>query len=265
MPRRRQPISRLSSISSIASRMPSRSLQEKRKKLEFARAKLDVLEKYTREKTTKALKVEAERKLTEELNKKEAWMLEKNKVERLRKQVEACRILAPRDGSVVHANDPGRWRGNGRPQIEEGATVRERQKIASVIDLAGPMQASIKVPESKVDLVSPGLRAAVTVDSFPRASLAGRVASVAPLPDPTAMASWDRKVYTTKIRIDEALPALRPGMTARAEIRVSELNNVLALPNQAVVRFDGKDQVAIQRSDGGFEWRWSRWARPTTP
>ncbi len=134
------------------------SLQEKRKKLEFARSKLDVLERYTREKTTKALKVEAERKLTEELNKKEAWMLEKNKVERLGKQVDACRILAPRDGSVVHANDPGRWRGNGRPQIEEGATVRERQKIASVIDLAGPMQASIKVPESRVDLVTPGLR-----------------------------------------------------------------------------------------------------------
>ncbi len=78
---------------------------------------------------------------------------------------------------------------------------------------------------------------------------------MAPLPDPAAMASWDRKVYTTKVRIDEALPSLRPGMTARAEIRVSELNNVLALPNQAVVRLDGKNQVAIQRSDGGFEWR----------
>ncbi len=88
-----------------------------------------------------------------------------------------------------------------------------------------------------------------------RASLPGTVVAVAPLPDPTAMASWDRKVYTTKVRIEQATPSLRPGMTARAEIPVNELNNVLALPNQAMVRLDGKDQVAVQRSDGGFEWR----------
>ena len=130
------------------------SVQKERKTLELARAKLDVLEKYTREKTTKALKVEAERKRTEELGKKEAWVLEKNKVEKLKKQIEACRIFAPRDGVVVYANDPGRRGSNGRPQVEEGATVRERQKIASVLDLAGPMQVNLKVPESKVDFVS---------------------------------------------------------------------------------------------------------------
>jgi HlyD family secretion protein len=230
------------------------SLQKERKTLELARAKLNVLEKYTREKTTKALKVEAERKRTVELGKKEAWMLEKNKTGKLKKQIEACRICAPRDGSVVHANDPGRRGSNGRPLVEEGAMVRERQKIASVLDLAGPIQVNLKVPESKVDFVSPGLRATVTADAFPLSILPGTVASVAPLPDPFAMASWDSKVYTTKVRLDEGLPALRPGMTARAEIKVSELHNVLAVPIQSVIRLDGKDQVAIQRPDGGFEW-----------
>jgi HlyD family secretion protein len=44
-------------------------------------------------------------------------------------------------------------------------------------------------------------------------------------------------------------------MTARVEIKVSELDNVLTLPNQSVIRFDGKDQVAVQQRDGGFEWR----------
>ena len=253
--RRRRPISRPSSTSSIVSRMPSRALQKERKTLELARAKLNVLEKYTREKTTKALKVEAERKRTEELAKKEAWMLEKNKTGKLKKQIEACRIFAPRDGVVVYANDPGRRGSDGRPQVEEGAMVRERQKIASVLDLAGPMQVNLKVPESKVDFVAPGLRATVTVDAFPLSTLPGTVASVAPLPDPFAMASWDSKVYTTKVRLDEGLPALRPGMTARVEIKVSELHNVLAVPIQSVIRLDGKDQVAIQRPDGGFEWR----------
>jgi multidrug efflux pump subunit AcrA (membrane-fusion protein) len=211
--------------------------------------------KYTREKTTKALKVEAERKRTEELGKQEAWLLEKNKVEKLNRQIEACRIFAPRDGVVIYANNPGRRGSNGRPQVEEGATVRERQKIASVLDLAGPMQVNLKVPESKVDFVAPGLRATVTIDAFPLSTLTGSVASVATLPDPYAMASWDSKVYTTKVRIEDGPPGLRPGMTARVEIKVSELDNVLTLPNAAVVRFDRQDQVAMQRPDGGFEWR----------
>ncbi len=230
-------------------------LQKERKTLELTRAKLDVLEKYTREKTTKALKVEAERKRTEELGKQEAWVLEKNKVEKLRRQIEACRIFAPRDGVVIYGNSPGRRASNGRTQVEEGATVRQRQKIASVLDLGGPMQVSLKVPESKVDLVTPGLRAAVVVDAFPLSTLPAAVASVAVLPDPGAMAVWDPKVYTTKVRIEEGPPALRPGMTARVEIKISELDNVLTLPNASVARFDGKDQVAVQQPDGGFEWR----------
>ena len=231
------------------------SVQKERKTLELARAKLDVLEKYTREKTTKALKVEAERKRTEELGKQEAWVLEKNKVEKLKKQIEACHILAPRDGVIIYANDPLRRGSNGRLQVEEGATVRERQRIGSVLDLAGPMQVNLKVPESKVDLVTPGLRATVTVDAFPLSTLPATVASVAVLPDPHAMAVWDPIVYTTRVRIDQGPPALRPGMTARVEIKINEFDNVLGLPNPSVIRFDGKDQVAMQHPDGSFEWR----------
>ena len=112
-----------------------------------------------------------------------------------------------------------------------------------------------KVPESKVELVTPGLRATISVDSFPHSSLSGTVVSVAPLPDVHSMATWDPIVYTTKVRLDEALPALRPGMTAQVEIKIGELDNVLAVPNQAVIRFDGKNQVALQQPDGSFEWR----------
>lgn len=231
------------------------SVQKERKTLALAKAKLDVLEKYTREKTTKALKVEAERKRTQELGKQEAWVLEKNKVAKLKRQIEACRIFAPRDGVIVYANNSSRPGGYGRPQIEEGVTVRERQMIASVLDLSGPMQVNIKVPESKVDLLTPGLRATVTVDAFPMSTLPATVASVSPLPDPHAMAIWDPIVYTTKVRIDEGLTALRPGMTAQVKIMISELNNVLALPNNSVVGFEGKDQVAVQQPDGSFAWR----------
>ena len=48
-----------------------------------------------------------------------------------------------------------------------------------MIDLSGPMLANIKVPENRVELVTPGLPVAVKVDSFPQTILFGKVAMVA--------------------------------------------------------------------------------------
>ena len=44
-------------------------------------------------------------------------------------------------------------------------------------------------------------------------------------------------------------------MTAQVEILVTELDDVLSVPVQAVLRYDGKDHVAVKKPDGGFEWR----------
>ena len=43
------------------------------------------------------------------------------------------------------------------------------------------------------------------------------------------------KVYTTHVRIDNPIPGLRPGMTAQAEILVTELDDVLSVPISAVL------------------------------
>jgi multidrug efflux pump subunit AcrA (membrane-fusion protein) len=223
-----------------------------RKALEISKSKLEVLEKYTREKMTKSLKVEAERKRTDELARNEAWTLEKSKAEKLRRQIAACKILAPSEGVVVYANDPPR--SARRPRIEEGAAVRPRQKIVSILDLAGPMQVNVKVHESKVGLVAKGLPARVTVEGVAGSALSGRVERVELLPDPHAMAVWDPIVYTTRIRLDEPVAGLRPGQPAQAEILVHELGNVLAVPLQAVVHFYGNDRVAVRKAEGGFAW-----------
>jgi multidrug efflux pump subunit AcrA (membrane-fusion protein) len=55
--------------------------------------------------------------------------------------------------------------------------------------------------------------------------------------------------------IDEPIPGLRPGMTAEVEILVYQAENVISVPVQAVVTFDGKDHVAVKKPDGGFDWR----------
>ena len=53
-----------------------------------------------------------------------------------RRRSSNCTLIAPIDGLVVYANDPNRMFGSNQPQIEEGATVRERQKIISIPDIS---------------------------------------------------------------------------------------------------------------------------------
>ena len=82
-----------------------------------------------------------------------SWKSSKEK--KLEQQIANCKIMAPSDGLVVYANDPTRAFGSNQPQIEEGATVRERQKIFSLPDIT-QMQVNTKVHESQIDKVKPG-------------------------------------------------------------------------------------------------------------
>jgi uncharacterized protein (TIGR03067 family) len=78
---------------------------------------------------------------------------------------------------------------------------------------------------------------------------------VAVLPDPVCFFDWFVKTYTTKVQIDHVPAGVRRGMTAQVEILVDDLENVLCVPVETVVRYDGKDHVAIENPDRAIEWR----------
>ena len=96
---------------------------------------------------------------------------------------------------------------------------------------------NVKVPESMVDRVAPGQKARIEVDAFPGQTLDGVVAKVAGLPDrpvgPRGAAS--PKVYSTLIKVEQSFGNFRPGMTAGAEILISERDQVLTVPIKAVL------------------------------
>lgn len=224
------------------------SLQQKNFALEQAQTKRTVLEKFTKDKTIKELRSDVEKAKSDELAKQQTWDLEQKKQTKLEKQIKNCNLYAPNDGLVVYANDPNRFGGSSQPQIEEGATVRERQKIFSLPDI-GSMQVNVKVHESMVDRLRPSLRARIRVDAFADQVLTGTVKDVAPLPDPSSFFSSDVKVYTTHVTIEKGISGLRPGMTAQVEILVADLDNVLSVPVMAVLEFKGKDHIAVKEGE----------------
>ena len=171
---------------------------------EQAQTKKNVLEQFTKDKTIKELKSEVEKARSDELAKQATWDLEKTKEAKLRRQIVNCKLYAPSDGLVVYANDPNRFGGSNAPQVEEGATVRERQKIFSLPDIT-KMRVNTKVHESNIDRITPGLRARIKVESFADQTFSGTVEEVAPLPDPSSFFSSDIKVYTTRVAIENGI------------------------------------------------------------
>ena len=150
-----------------------------------SRLKMDVLQRFTKEKQVTELEANIKKAESDEFAKKQTYQLEKNKEEKIAKQIVKCKLYAPGDGLIVYANDANQMRGANQAQIEEGASVRERQKIFSLPDIQN-MRVNTKVHESMVDRVQKGLPARIKVDALPNLNLSGTVQVVQPLPDPSS-------------------------------------------------------------------------------
>jgi HlyD family secretion protein len=176
-----------------------------------------------------------------------ALELTHDKLKELKQQLENAKIKAPQDGLVVYASSS--YGDRGQMLIEEGAQIRQRQEIIKLPDVS-QMVVEIRVHESHVLQIHPGLEAYVTVDSLPDRQFKAKVTKVAVLPN-----SQDRwmnpnlKVYSTDVLIEEELPDLKPGASARAEIIVTNLVNALTVPLQAVTTVKGKQVCYVQNGN----------------
>jgi multidrug resistance efflux pump len=156
-------------------------------------------------------------------------------------QLEKCTIKAKKPGLVVYggSREDMMFYG-GEERIREGATVRERQSIITIPDMT-KMSVRVKIHESYIKKVKKGQKAQITVDAFPDKILDGEVTQVGVLPDSQNM--WmnpDLKVYLTTVTIQGTNDWLKPGMSAKVEIFVSRLPDVVYVPVQAVSAVEGK-------------------------
>jgi len=146
-------------------------------------------------------------------------------------QLDKCIIRAEKCGLVVYASESRMF---DTDQIREGGTVRERQKIITIPDMT-QMCVKIKVHEGSIKKVKTGLPARITVDAYADEELTGEVFKVSMLPDyQNRWLNPDLKVYITTVKINQSREWLKPGMSAKVEILVRELTNVVYIPIQSV-------------------------------
>jgi len=177
------------------------------------------------------------------------------RLERTKRQIANCTIRAPAPGLVIYGssdNEMRRFRGTGI--IAEGETVYQYQTIISLPDTS-EMIAEVDVHESSVDRVRPGQKARIVIEAFPDETFTGEVIKVAPLPNQDRR--WfnpDTKVYTTQVSIDGSHDFLKPGMSAKVEILVEQLKDVLVVPIQSVATRRGR-KVCYRLVNGQVEER----------
>ncbi len=183
-------------------------------------------------------------------NAKARFNLQKDRLNKTKKQLDACTIKAPAPGLVVYGSSENNFRRYRGEVIAAGETVYQRQTIISLPDIA-EMMAEIAVHESSVDKVRPGQKATIIMDAFPDRTFLGEVLKVAPLPDQQrGWLSPDIKVYTTQVGIEGTHDFLKPGMSAKVEILVDHLNDVLIVPVQVVANRGGKKVCYVTTSQG---------------
>ncbi len=229
--------------------LESQQFAVKTAKLNLASAETakEVLVKYTKPKMLEDLQAQIDAARTRASSEKEAYELELAKLKRLEEQLKNCTIVAPQDGMVVYANErSGRFGSQQGVQIEEGASVRERQTILRLPDL-DRMQVKVNVHESKVEDLAVGMEADIKVQDR---TFHGKVVSIASQPEPTSWFSGNIKEYATIVRIDGQPKNLKPGMTAEVTIKVAELKDVLTVPVSAVVEIGDRFYCWVASASG---------------
>ena len=175
---------------------------------------------------------------------------QKLRLDKLTDQLGKTVLKAPQPGLVIYGSSSGEpWR-RERGLVAEGESVYERQKLIELPDLS-TLKVQVSVHESARDMIKPGQEAVVTVEALPGLTLRGHVDKVAILPD--AQQNWmnpDLTVYPTMVLLDEQAETLKPGMTAKVEIIVAELKDVLYVPVQAVSVRNEREVCFVIKASG---------------
>ena len=208
------------------------ALQQAELDLEVKQTDLDVLKRYTKAKQIQDLEGILAAKEAKLASDKAALDLEKAKLDREKKQLENCVILAETNGMAIYGSSE-KW--EDRPDIREGATVREDQVLLLIPDLS-QMQVKVSVHEASVDRVKAGLRARIDLQDR---SYDGEVLSVAPMAERAGWWNGNMVKYETTIKLDTQVD-VKPGMSADVEIFLAQYDDVITIPVGAVVEQDGQ-------------------------
>ncbi|MDF1813830.1 MAG: efflux RND transporter periplasmic adaptor subunit [Verrucomicrobiales bacterium] len=180
---------------------------------------------------------------------KRRYELELKKRKDLEEQMQSCIIRAEKPGLVAYGGtNDNYYTTRYYESISEGATLKYGQPIITIPDMS-KLGVDVNIHESHIKKVSLDQKVFITAESVPDKVLEGRVSKVAVLPDSNASRyNPSLKVYPATVEISGNNDFLKPGMSAKVEILVSELDDVAFIPVHAVFTEDDEHFVFLKKA-----------------
>jgi len=154
-------------------------------------------------------------------------------------EASVAQVQARLDKTEIHAPFAGTL---GLRLVSVGDYVKEGQDIVN-LEAIDPLKVDFRIPEVFLKQVQLGQVLQVALDAFPGQTYAGKVAAINPLLDK------DGRAIVIRAVIGNPQGTLRPGMFARVRLIVSDKQDALVIPEQALVP-EGDQQFVFKVANG---------------
>ncbi len=220
---------------------------EARSLLVIAERELERIERLRRRGVASASQRDAAK--ADQLAKQAHVEVTKAQLTRAEAELEAARIRL--GYTKVAAN----WRGGGEERVvaeryvDEGETVSANAPLLRIVEI-DPITAVFFVTERDYALLKPDQIAMLRTDAFPGEAFEGRIVRIAPV------FRESTRQARVEVWLDNPRMRLKPGMFVRATVVLDRVAETTVVPEQALVRRDGRDGVFVLDADGkSVSWR----------
>ncbi|MBN1204723.1 MAG: efflux RND transporter periplasmic adaptor subunit [Myxococcaceae bacterium] len=134
-------------------------------------------------------------------------------------------IRAPISGTILERTiEPGQIITSATSNVSGGSTLF---KMADMTE----MQVRAKIDETDIGKIQPGMETRVSLEAYPSRTFVGQVVKI----EPQALVEQNVTLFPVLIRLKNPEGLLKPGMNAEVSIEIARRNDVVAVPNTAVV------------------------------
>jgi HlyD family secretion protein len=153
-----------------------------------------------------------------------------------KKKLEDAQVRAPVSGAI-----------SDRP-VQRGEFMRENTVVATIVQLS-PLKLKSAVQEKYANLIRPNLNVKFSVEPYPTETFNGAIRFISPAIDQLT------RTFTVEVMVDNASRKLKPGFFAKGQILTKKDDNVMAVPDEAVVMLAGVASVYVVDEKGEVRQR----------
>lgn len=170
------------------------------------------------------------------------------RIDLINKDLEAMQIKAPQAGLVLYGDPRNSWQ---RDQVKIGNPVYQGWVVITLPDLT-EMQVLINIHEADIAQVKVDQKAVITLDTYQGRIFTGKVTNVASVATSEDWGDETNKQFRVELTMDELDIEVRAGITAKVEIEIDTLADVLYVPIHSVFKEGDEYFCFLPDPKGGF-------------